>query len=144
MKAINPIIATTLIVLIAVASWSLIGSWLKETTKKHVTFIKNKTYESITCSYADVYIREVVLNSSSKRLFLKVKNIGDVKLTIDKVFININGSISKYVFNKTYVDVNEEKIINITINETSIEEVFLPTNCPDVYDSVKSKDILIS
>ena len=80
---------------------------------------------------------------------LGVKNVGEVKLGIDKILIkNRTGSLYSFTPNITTLDVSETDVVGNVSRDScggfngTIDEIILTTGCPDVYDTFQGSDIV--
>ena len=64
-KGISPLISTVLLISIAVLLGALIMSWSAALTKSQQSTISNKTGEALTCTSADITIKNVYVDFTS-------------------------------------------------------------------------------
>ncbi len=151
MKGASAIVASVMLVLIAVVASVFISGWLSNTTERETATIKNSTMEQIQCQYADIYIRSAAYDcggncseNNAHTTTVTVVNSGKRALSMDRIFIaNTTGSVSELMLNETTtLDVGDTKILaNVTssscdgINHT-IEYIRASTiTCPNAYDN---------
>ena len=105
-KAISPILATLLLIVIAVAAIVVTYAWVM-------------TYVGSTTSQAGILLKEDTINWQSGKIVIYVRNTGTSDGTIDAVYIGTSGNLTL----QTSVTYNPSKIVSknggtIAINVT--------------------------
>jgi flagellin-like protein len=80
-KAISPILATLLLIVIAVAAIVVTYAWVM-------------TYMSSTTSQAGVLLKEDNINWPSGKIVITVRDAGTSDATIDKVYVGLSGNLT--------------------------------------------------
>jgi len=80
-KAITPILATLLLIVIAVAAIVVTYAWVM-------------TYMSSTTSQAGIFLNRDNVNWPSEKIVITVRNTGTSDATIDKVYVGTSGNLT--------------------------------------------------
>ena len=80
-KAISPILATLLLIVIAVAAIVVTYAWVM-------------TYMSSTTSQAGIFLTEDNINWPSGKIVITVRNTGTADATIDAVYVGSSGNLT--------------------------------------------------
>jgi flagellin-like protein len=80
-KAISPILATLLLIVIAVAAIVVTYAWVM-------------TYMSSTTTQAGILLKEENINWPSGKIVITLRNTGTADATIDKVYVGLSGNLT--------------------------------------------------
>jgi flagellin-like protein len=87
-KAISPILATLLLIVIAVAAIVVTYAWVM-------------TYMSSTTTQAGILLREDNINWPSGKIVITVRNTGTSDATIDAVYVGTSGNLTLQTYSPT-------------------------------------------
>lgn len=98
-KGISPLIASVILVAIAVSAAAIAGPEVMRFVRKIAEDTGDRTSEEIECSRAGIYVREAAYNTTTDELKFQVENTGyqDLKDFRADVFF-VNGTSSTYFF----------------------------------------------
>lgn len=99
-KGISPMVATVLLLAIAVAITGIIGPELISFIKSQAQESTSRSEEEITCSRSGLYIRDAVYNTTSGYLKFKVENTGYESLTdfrLNLIYANDTSGTYKFL-----------------------------------------------
>jgi len=156
-KGASDLIASVMLVLIAVAASVLVSGWLTSTTQKETSTIGNSTREQLECQYADMYVRSATYNCSgdcaqgtTHIVNVTIVNSGKKALSIDRIFIaNTTGSVTEFMLPSVKtLQVGDTVFIDNTNTQScsginnSVEYLRVSsTNCPNAYDNYDGSKI---
>jgi len=154
LKGISPLVATVLLIAFVVAVAGIIATWINGFARTQTQLVSDQSTLSITCSYGDVNMKNLVFQSASTRLAGSVENNGQIalgNLTLNIIYQNatsqvINlctaavGAASCSVSNLT-LTVAQQTAFNVTIWGSNYDSVKMVTNCSTVSDSASRGDI---
>ncbi|MBS3056101.1 MAG: hypothetical protein J4473_01560 [Candidatus Aenigmarchaeota archaeon] len=157
-KGVDPLIASAVLIIIAVASWIIVSNWVKQISSDQAETIKNQSETSLRCTYADMYIDRFIIDCNSTctnanhTIITIVKNSGEIPIYASNIYItNKTGSVFSFSANITKIGAGD--MVNLTIlseadctgfnSSSKIKEILVSsTNCPsDAYDSFDANDV---
>ena len=108
-KGISPILATLLLIVIAVAAVIVTYAWV-------ITFITTQT----TTAGKMIKFDSAVINATSDMVTVYVRNQGTESVTIDKAYIDGNDYTSYATFSATTLSTNSpNNVAKVTLNGTA-------------------------
>jgi flagellin-like protein len=146
-KGVSPLIATVLLIVIAVSMAGLIFSWINTFTAGSTKKMENRTAAVVDCSGAAVTIKEVYLqNGTSGTVRVVVQNSGYVDNVITAAAVY---NSSGYNFSSSGVPVMSRRgeITNLVFTGTSIptcndfSNVYVATACAGIDDVFSNRPI---
>src|SRR3989344_2847998 len=156
MKGSSALIASVMLVLIAIAASAFVSGWLTSTTEKETSTIRNSTKQQLECQYADLYVREATYNCSANcaagithTINVTVANAGKKAVSVDRVsVVNTTGSVTEFTITPKTLDVGDTvPLDNVNtqscsgINRTIEYLRVASTNCPNAYDNFDGSGI---
>ena len=151
-KGVSPLIATAMLILIAISAAALVTSFLIPYIREITGDVKDS---GIQCSASSIYIREVTYECSKERLSILYENNGDI--TLDEFALSVllgrQNNVRSFSFDvpSSELEPGVRAIIvndNITASMIStngqIEKLILFSRlCPSHGDSVKGDEITL-
>lgn len=140
-KGVSPLVATALLIAIAISAALIVSSWLIPFVRDTTKDIEKKN--DIDCSYASVYVREIRYDCALQKAYLLVENNGDIKLNGFKVNV-LYGNASSATYS---VGSSLEPGVRTTM-ATKIEGgdftqmVFFPIECPSRGDTISASNLI--
>jgi flagellin-like protein len=145
MKGLSPIIATILLVIIAVAVAAMVVNWQSLFLPQYAAGLANESRTQLQCMRAGMSVESVTYDCNNDCsegvnhiLTLNVRNIGDISLPVNSVYlVNNIGETFSFATGRT-VDMDQNvQIVNISssgcagINK-SVSAVYISTACRDM------------
>ncbi len=92
-KAVSPLIAGVLLIVITLTASLLVANWVKEFSRTQTETIKEKGESRITCSYAGMAVLNATYNCTAAKFSVEAYNSGDQNLESFKLLVLLkNGS----------------------------------------------------
>ena len=162
-NGISALLSGVMLVVISIVATLMVIPFLSTTTMNATSQIETQTEQKLGCVYADLYIVNATYDANldctkgrNHTLNVTVKNSGQVKLTLDKVFIkNTTGYVIGYDIDRNLSSGEKVTLTNITNDyadclalvrqsntsstgyNTYINKIYLTsTNCPDATDQI--------
>lgn len=134
-KAISPLISVVLLVALTIATAGIVSQFYLKFTRERTREVSDRGSETITCSYAGLYINDAMYNASTKRMVLDVTNTGQIDLSDFKIQIQYgNRSTSEFIptrSNMTMSPGDNWLFKNSSIGSCDIDKIiFLSERCP--------------
>ncbi|GEM_PF-2543197 len=153
MKGFEPLVAATLLIAVALMLAIIIYQWQISYIHSSTADIENSANKKLVCDRADISFVNMSYNCGMScssgvqhTLDIKLKNYGDVGLTIEKIYLkNTLGSLIEYPGGQ--LDVGEVKSFKNTSSSScqginkSLEEVLVITDCPNIFVTIPSDKI---
>ncbi|RLG70708.1 MAG: flagellar biosynthesis protein FlaG [Thermoprotei archaeon] len=110
-KAVSPVIATLLLILIAVAAAVLVYVWVTGYATSITTAGTPELRERIK-------VEAVSYNDTSNTLTIYVRNVGDVSVTIDSIYVMYaeNSTIVTMTTTSVPIDVNDVESMDVSVS----------------------------
>lgn len=134
-KGISPLISVVLLVALTIATAGIVSQFYLRFTRERTREVSDRGSETITCSYAGLYINDVEYNATSDRLVLDVTNTGQIDLSDFKIQLQYgNRSTSEFIptrSNETMNPGDNWLFKNSTVGTCNIDKIiFLSERCP--------------
>ncbi len=141
MKGVSPLVATVLLIALAVALSSMVTTWMTTLTKEQTASIGNKTTTAIDCTAANIDIKDVYIDFAANMSRIIVWNSGQISLELKSATV-LNKMGENATLNTTLPLVMSAGAIetvkfNIsgTINSMqNFSQVIVSTNCVGISD----------
>jgi flagellin-like protein len=161
MKGISPLLAAVILVMITVASWSILSGWIQNLSEGQTAVISNQTSNELRCSYADFYIDRFLINcsgtctSGNTTAIAWVKNSGETSIKFAKLVVqNTTGELFSFALDEAKT-VNTGELVNLSSkipmnctgfnSSTKVEYVTVASSdCAGLYDSLRGDDVEFS
>ncbi|MFB6075697.1 MAG: archaellin/type IV pilin N-terminal domain-containing protein [Candidatus Aenigmatarchaeota archaeon] len=146
-KGISPLISVVLLVALVIATAGIVSQFYLRFSRERTKEVADRGSQTITCSYAGLYINNAEYNATSNLFLLDVTNTGQIDLTDFKIQIQFgNRSTAEYIptrFNETMSPGDNWFFKNSSIGTCSIDKViFLSERCPvDSSDQLSGSSI---
>ena len=141
-RGVNPLIATILLLLIALAISGLLYSWLAGYTAEKTTQASEKSEAQFTCSKGNFKVNSCDYMPSDGNIKFTLENVGDIDLNGWTIFVEYtNGTIDRVLstdrnlLKRGYLYQNKS---GFTTSKAIKTIKFVPTNCPEVAQSSTS------
>jgi len=155
-KGLSPLIATTMLILVAIAISILVSSWMSSLSVTESRRLENRTAQLLACKRGGLTITSASYNCSNDcnvnvnhTITLRIRNTGEIRLGINKIYlVNRSGVFYTLMPNVTSLDISDIKDAGNVSRElcsginNSIEEITVTTSCPDVYDTFPGSNVL--
>lgn len=140
-KGISPIIASVLLIAIAVGITAAIGPSIISFIKSQAEETTSKSEAEIKCSKAGIYVRKAICNTTSNTTKFRVENTGYQELKDFRVdLIYDNGTSASYTFygSEEILPAGSSRwFINESVHSYNFKElVILSGTCPSTARSV--------
>jgi len=151
MKGISPLLSAILLIAFALSVGVIIKGWFEGLSKKTTTHIGEKIEEKLLCSEGSISLSEVEFCNQS--LSGKIENTGRINLEEISLLVVYPTSTQTLklcradseIVNCTEANLTliprEVVLFNISTSP-NFEVIRVLTNCKEVYDEVKSKDVI--
>jgi hypothetical protein len=157
MKGISPLIEALILIVIAIALSTIIGSWLSTFSVEKAATIENTTSQQLQCRFGNIFIKSASYNCSGNcaqgaahNLTVQVVNTGKISAEINRLFIqNTTGTVFQFDVSTIIINPGTTATLsNIStgtcngINRT-IEKIIVSTsNCPNTaFNSIPGNDV---
>lgn len=146
MKGISPLVATVLLIAIAVMIASIIMNWVTSLTKEQTSTIGNRTGEAVECTAAVITIDDVYIDFSTNKSRVHVRNSGQINLDITSASLtNQRGekasNLTAFPITGFGKGITQEVVFNITRIITAcgnFSKAIVVTNCGNAKDEFTS------
>lgn len=145
MKAVEPLIATTLLIALAVVLAGLVGLWLSKYTSSSQEQITKQEEEERTCVQAGISLTQV--RYCNNYLSGKIDNTGLISLkNISLIIIYQNNTQQKIVLNDSAnnpltIHAQGTYVFNIS-SSPDYDEVWILTHCPQKKANIGRSEVL--
>lgn len=131
MKGISPIVATVLLVVLAVSVAGLVGTWISGFAKKNTEIISEGSENEISCSFGNVKLTN--LKYCNNYMSGWIKNMGTTSLgNLTLQVIYQNSSLQTVPLNRS-LGIGEMHVFNISTS-SNYQKIRVSTNCSIVTD----------
>jgi len=127
-KGVSPLLATILLISIAMLLMGIVWIWSESFIKTHTQTITDKSTDEINCQYGGLFIRTCTYNASTG-INLTIENSGSTKFT-DNFNIKIQDNLDLMAEGIISQDLNAGNAMQIDVNDISDGNDFLNLNAP--------------
>ncbi len=143
-KAMSPLIAGVLLVVMTVTVATLVSSWMKSTAKTQTEkALKNNDIE---CNYVYLAPENPEFNKTGlNELRFELYNRGDIDANINRITV-IDNESNKQVFNNSYyIYAGDMELVILELNMSKLKNIYdvriIPENCPSKAVEIEDSEI---
>ncbi len=146
-KAVSPLIAIVLIIGITFALFIVLNAWGGEFMLSRQKESESKISSALDCALGSVEIKHAVYNASAGKLYVLVRNSGQVDFSRVKIAVLVGDEVK--VFNATSptsssdLPKGSERVYVIHVpNACEMQIIRVSTECTGVKDTLKRSEIV--